>query len=86
MNNTDTSAIIRELAKQQTFGVKKAVALGGSFAVVVPMVWLKWHGVLIDGEYYFKMDVSGDTLVISPITDEDVEGVTIKRKEGSSQL
>jgi len=80
MDKNKRELIIRELARQQAFGIKKAVNLGGSCAIVIPKTWLKWHGVLIDGEYYFKMDVDGETLVLIPITDEDVKGVKLEMK------
>lgn len=80
MDELEKQAIIKELAKQQAFGVKKLVSLGGSYAVVIPMTWIKFHCVEIDGDYYFRLGVEGDTLVLKAIADEDLENVSIKKK------
>ncbi len=80
MDEAEKQSIIRELAKQQAFGVKKLVSLGGSYAVVIPMTWIKFHCTLIEGDYYFKLDVDGDTLILKAIADEDLESITIKPK------
>ncbi len=80
MDEAEKKAIIRELAKQQAFGVKKLVSLGGSYAVVIPMAWIKYHCTEIDGDYYFKLDVDGDMLILKAIVDEDLESITIKPK------
>lgn len=80
MDELEKQAIIKELAKQQAFGVKKLMSLGGSYAVVIPMTWIKFHCTEIDGDYYFKLGVEGDTLVLRAIDDEDLENVTLKRK------
>ena len=80
MDELEKKAMIKELAKQQAFGVKKLVSLGGSYAVVIPMTWIKFHCTLIDGDYYFKLDVDGDTLILKAIADDDLESITIKPK------
>ncbi len=85
MDEVEKKAIIRELAKQQAFGVKKLVSLGGSYAVVIPMTWIKYHCTEIDGDYYFKLDVDGDTLILKAIADEDLESITIKPKTEVTQ-
>ena len=84
MDEIEKRQLIKELAKQQAFGVKKLVSLGGSYAVIIPMTWIKWHCVEIDGDYYFKLDVDNDTLILKGIADEDLEGVTLKRKDSVS--
>lgn len=80
MDDKEKETIIKELAKQQAFGVKKLVSLGGSYAVVIPMTWIKFHCTLIDGDYYFKLDVDEDALILKAIADEDLESITIKPK------
>lgn len=85
MEQVDNATKIKELAKQQTFGIKKAVPLGGSYAVVIPMTWLKWHGELLDGDYYFKMNVDGEVLVLAPINVSDLDAVELHLKEESVQ-
>ena len=80
MDEAEKQSIIRELAKQQAFGVKKLVSLGGSYAVVIPMTWIKFHCTLIDDDYYFKLDVDGDMLILKAIADEDLESITMKPK------
>lgn len=85
MDELEKKAIIKELAKQQAFGVKKLVSLGGSYAVVIPMTWIKFHCTEIDGDYYFKLGVEGDMLVLRAIDDDDLENVTMKRKAEVSQ-
>jgi len=79
----DKATIIRELAKQQALGVKKLMAIGSSYAIVIPMTWVKFHCTEIEGDYYFKLLVDGGSLVLKAITDEDVADVTMKRKDES---
>lgn len=83
MNEVEKKALIRELGRQRAFGVKKLVRIGGSYAVVVPKIWINFNAVEIDGDYYFKMGVEGNELVLKAITDEDLEGVSIKPKSSA---
>jgi len=80
MDKETKERVIRELARQQAFGVKKLTALGGSYALIIPPTWVRFHCVEIDGDYYFKMGVEGDTLILKAISDGDLEGITIKEK------
>lgn len=72
--------IIKVLAKQQAYGVKRAVPLGNSFAILLPKVWLKFHAACVDGDYYFLLNIEDGNLIIKPITDEDFADVVIKPK------
>jgi hypothetical protein len=81
MQIEEKQRIIRELAKQQAFGVKKAFNFGHSYGVIIPMTWIKFHCTSIDGEYYFKFGIEDGRLIISPITDNDLEGVVLKKKD-----
>lgn len=85
MEQIEKESLIRELARQQAFGVKKLTPLGGSYALLIPPTWVRFHCVEIDGDYYFKMGVEGDTLILKAITATDLEGVTLKKKEGSGK-
>ena len=71
---------IKVLAEQGAFNVKRLFPIGNSYAVVIPKFWVKYHCALIDENYYLKLFVDGNSLVLSPITDSDLAGVTIKRK------
>lgn len=82
MELKEKEKLIKILAQQQAFGIKKLISIGGSFAVVIPMTWIKYHCVEIDGDNYFKLNVEGDTLILKGINDDDLEGITLKKKEG----
>lgn len=82
MDNKEKQELIKALAQQQAFGVKKGINIGGSLAVVIPMTWVKFHCVEIDGDFYFKLNVEDDTLILKGINDEDLEGITLKKKDG----
>jgi len=85
MEKETKERIIIELAKQQAFGVRKLTALGGSYALIIPPTWVRFHCVEIDGDYYFKMGVDGDTLILKAISDEDLEGINMKEKGEATQ-
>lgn len=71
---------VRLLAKERFFGIKKLVDFGNSYAVILPMNWVKLHGLEIDGEYYVTLRVEDSQLIFSPISEEEVEEITVKEK------
>jgi hypothetical protein len=75
--------LIRQLAQDQVFGVKKLARIGNSFGIVVPMTWVKFNCTEIDGDYYFKLNVEGGSLILRAITNEDLENITVRPKEAT---
>lgn len=73
--------LIKELARQQAFGVKKLTRLGNSFGIIVPRTWVKFNCAKIDGEYYFKLNVEGGNLTLKAITPEDLENIKVREKK-----
>lgn len=71
---------IKILAEEGAFHFKKLFPIGDSYAVVVPKFWVKFHCVRIEGNYYMKLSIDEGSLILSPITNVDLEGITIKRK------
>lgn len=69
---------IKLLAKEKAFGIRRATRIGDSYGVLVPKFWLEMHSVLLDGDYYFQMQVEDGKLIISPLNLKDVENIAME--------
>ncbi|HEY41518.1 MAG TPA: hypothetical protein G4O18_06625 [Dehalococcoidia bacterium] len=67
--------------RPEIFGITKLIKIGGSYAIIVPKLWLEFNGVEVDGEYYCRLEVANSQLVFSPIAPEDIESVVIREKK-----
>ena len=72
---------IKVAADQNILGVTKLIKMGGSFGVTIPRVWVDFHCIDVDDEYYLIMEVEGNRLIFSPINLEDIKDIRIRVKE-----
>ena len=67
-----TIQIKREIIKMH--GGKKLQRIGGSLAVLIPIMWAKANGVEIDGDYYIKTRImDGSTIILEPLDREALD-------------
>jgi len=77
----ETDQKIKILAETKTLGITKLIHFGGSYGVTLPKLWVDFNAVMVEGDYYCRLQVVDNTLIFSPITSTDLEAVTIREKE-----
>jgi len=64
--------IRREIIKMM--GGKRLQKVGGSLAVLIPIMWAKANGVQIDGDYYIRVRTMSDSVIqLEPLDKAEIE-------------
>ena len=69
---------IKKLGRSHSFGIRKLIIVGNSYAITLPKFWVDMYCTRIDGEYYLKLKVIGGDLLFGAIKPEDVEHIRMK--------
>jgi len=63
----------------KSIGGKKLQKIGNSLAIVIPNMWARANATNFDGGYYVRFRyIDGDTIQISPIDHEELDGLLEK--------
>jgi len=82
-----TEAQKRELILK-AFGYKRIDKLGGSYHVILPIMWVRVNTLKVDGEAWAKIVFDGENIVITPIDEAQLnkimEGTNVKSSAKTS--
>ena len=72
---------IKILAETKTLGITKLIRIGGSYGFTLPKLWVDFNAVMVDGDYYCRLQVVDNSLIFSPITSTDLEAITLRERK-----
>lgn len=71
---------IKTLARMGVFGIKKLIKVGDSYAIIIPLPWLNMNATKINDDYYMTIRVENNSLICSPVDENDIGKLTFKEK------
>ena len=81
LEKMNTKEKIKLLSQKHTFGIRKLIELGDSYALTIPKLWVLMNCTELDDSYYLQLNIEDNKLIFMSIDEKEIESISVKEKK-----